>query len=346
MRCMRKTLPKIERYLEDRRRTRRVPRGTSILRAAALFVLMLACLPAFGCRRETPQHIVLDLLPETAEPAVRQPTPTPDPPFYLNVTESTIYGGGVCQLVAYENPGAMECRTVRWRSENEDVAIVEAYGVVIGLAPGTARIIAEANNGSGETAVCNVTVTSARPAPNETPALSGNCYEKEERLRTSAEKRIRSMAKTLDRSTAGGCIAAAALGYVGTPYGTKEGNIDCSMLLLYACLDNGLRLPRRSDWQAAAMESRAIALHAVQPGDLLFFAYPEETECTCKTAPLCTRHLGVHHSAVYLGEANGVKYVVEASSRIGKVIVRVWGGTERHAGMRLVLAARPAREVG
>ena len=100
MRCMRKTLPKIERNLEDRRRTRRVPRGTSILRAAALFVLMLACLPAFGCRRETPQHIVLDLLPETAEPAVRQPTPTPDPPFYLNVTESTIYGGGVCQLVA------------------------------------------------------------------------------------------------------------------------------------------------------------------------------------------------------------------------------------------------------
>ena len=124
MRCMRKTLPKIERNLEDRRRTRRVPRGTSILRAAALFVLMLACLPAFGCRRETPQHIVLDLLPETAEPAVRQPTPTPAPPFYLNVTESTIYGGGVCQLVAYENPGAMECRTVRWRSENEDVAIV------------------------------------------------------------------------------------------------------------------------------------------------------------------------------------------------------------------------------
>jgi len=132
-----------------------------------------------------------------------------------------------------------------------------------------------------------------------------------------------------------------ALRYVGNYYGVREGNIDCSMLLLYACLDNGGFLPRRSDWQAKALESYAVGREDLRTGDFLFFAYPQGEPCSCRTAPLCTRHLGVHHAAIYLGESKGTHYVIEASSVVGRVVVRTWDGGDRHAGLKLVLIARP-----
>lgn len=316
----------------------RARRLCSAALALCLLLSLCACRPAAA--PEAPV-IAFSLVPEVTKTPVPLPTPVPTPAFFLNESKAQIYGGGICQLVAYHNPGAKESETVRWTSSDESVAIVEEYGVVIGLSVGTAVITADANDGSGNTAACRITVSSDRPQPREQIRLRDLCYQKGKPLPDARADAITAYAEALDPARQGDSIARAALRYAGNYYGTKEGNIDCSMLLLYACLDNDLRLPRRSDWQARALEANAVSRDALEPGDMMFFAYHAEDECSCRTAPRCTRYLGVHHAAVYLGKVDGKHYVVEASSAIGRVVVRQWDGSGSHAGLKLVLCARP-----
>ena len=321
------------------RRSGRMARAAAVLLSGALF---LCC----ACRSKAPERVQFHLVPEITMTPAPLPTTAPAPAFYLNLAEDEIYGGGVCQLVAYHNPGGRESDTVYWTSSDERVAIVEEYGVVIGLSEGRAVITAHANDGSGDTAACSVAVTSSRPQPRESLRLRNNCYQNGKQMYASRIQPIEDFIEGLDMSAPGSRLALSALRYVGNYYGTKEGNIDCSMLLLYACLDNGLRLPRRSDWQARALEEKAVPLEALQTGDFMFFAYMEGDRCSCRTAPACTRYLGVHHSAVYLGEVEGRRYLIEASSAIGRVVVRAWDGSDMHAGMRIVLCARPGAGAG
>jgi len=311
-------------------------------RNAILAGLLLCCVPfLFACRTsQDPVDIIPVITASPVPPAA--PTPVPVSPVVLNMETGSVYGGGVIQLAAYENPSGreLESASVRWTSSETSVAVVESYGVVIGLSEGTAVITAETP--AGDTASCTVAVTSDRPKPRQTVRLTTtDCRRGKQKLEPAEVRRVQSLADALLPETAGERIALSALRYVGNYYGVKEGNIDCSMLLLYACLDNGGFLPRRSDWQAKALEARAVDRADLRAGDVLFFAYEAGDPCSCKTAPLCTRHLGVHHAAVYLGERSGVHYLVEASSVVGRVCVRAWDGGEQHAGLRLVLIARP-----
>lgn len=61
-------------------------------------------------------------------------------------------------LIATVKPEAATDKTVTWASDNVEVATVTEDGVVTAVAAGTATITATANDGSGKSAACTVTV--------------------------------------------------------------------------------------------------------------------------------------------------------------------------------------------
>ena len=271
------------------------------------------------------------------------PTPTPKPAYYLNWSEKEIYGGGVAQLISYSYSDDNEVKTTTWKTSDKKIAIVDEYGVVIGLRKGTVKITATANNGSGKKSTCMITVTSDRPQPKDKVSIEKYCYVGNKKLSESESRKVKKLCDSLGTEHSGEMIAAAALRYVGYNYGTKEGNIDCSMMALYTCLDRNISISRRADWQAKDLKKYEVKPENLKAGDFMFFAYPENVVCTCSTAPMCKRYMRIHHVAVYIGEIDGKKYVAEASSDVGKVCVRRWDGTENHAGMKLVFCGRPSK---
>jgi len=77
----------------------------------------------------------------------------------LNKTETTINVGSTETLsVTAIAPSNATDKTYTWSSDKESVATVDADGVVTAKAAGTANITATANDGSGVTATCAVTV--------------------------------------------------------------------------------------------------------------------------------------------------------------------------------------------
>ena len=271
------------------------------------------------------------------------PDATPKPAFYLNHSETEIYGGGVCQLVSYCYSDDNECATTTWKSSDKSVAMIDEYGVVVGLKKGTATITAKANDGTKNRAVCQIRVTSDRPQPNRKINIKNCLYSGTKLTRENADD-LQKYIDSLDETRhTGEAIVLSALRYTGRYYGTKEGNIDCSMLLFYTGLDNRITLPRRSDWQAEALKKYEVKYTELKPGDFMFFAYKPGIVCTCSTAPHCKRYLGIHHAAVYLGKVDGVNYIVEASSKVGRVCVREWDGNSDHAGMDIVFCGRPGK---
>ena len=77
----------------------------------------------------------------------------------LNKTETTINVGSTETLsVTAIDPSNATDKTYTWNSDNTAVATVDADGVVTAKAAGTANITATANDGSGVTATCAVTV--------------------------------------------------------------------------------------------------------------------------------------------------------------------------------------------
>ena len=78
----------------------------------------------------------------------------------LNKTSASLAIGGTIELsVSNVSPSDAVDKTVTWSSSNTSVATVNATtGVVTAVAEGTATITATANDGSGKTATCSVTV--------------------------------------------------------------------------------------------------------------------------------------------------------------------------------------------
>ena len=77
----------------------------------------------------------------------------------LNKTETTINVGSTETLsVTAIEPSNATDKTYTWNSDNTAVATVDANGVVTAKAAGSANITATANDGSGVTATCAVTV--------------------------------------------------------------------------------------------------------------------------------------------------------------------------------------------
>ena len=77
----------------------------------------------------------------------------------LDQSELTIERTYTAQLSATIAPEDADNRTVTWTSDNEEVATVDGHGLVTAVGEGTATITATANDGSGVSASCMVTVT-------------------------------------------------------------------------------------------------------------------------------------------------------------------------------------------
>jgi hypothetical protein len=87
-----------------------------------------------------------------------------DPPAIISVTGITINPSGVSlalsgntTLAAIISPQNATNKNVTWRTDNESVATVNAYGLVTALATGNATITATAQDG-GKVAMCRITV--------------------------------------------------------------------------------------------------------------------------------------------------------------------------------------------
>jgi cell wall-associated NlpC family hydrolase len=78
--------------------------------------------------------------------------------------------------------------------------------------------------------------------------------------------------------------------------GTIGANYDCSGLVQAAFMVNGIWLPRDAYQQEAFVE--AVAIEAMQPGDLIFFGTPEK-------ATHVALHLGENHYIHSSGKAQG-----------------------------------------
>lgn len=76
----------------------------------------------------------------------------------LNKVESELVVGENLQLQATVNPDNATNKSVAWGSTNEGVAVVNENGLVTAVGSGTCQIKAMANDGSGKTASCLVTV--------------------------------------------------------------------------------------------------------------------------------------------------------------------------------------------
>ncbi|MBR2222789.1 MAG: hypothetical protein IJ973_00545, partial [Christensenellaceae bacterium] len=74
----------------------------------------------------------------------------------------------------------------------------------------------------------------------------------------------------------------------------------------------------------------------IRPGDLVFFKNYEDAKCSCGSK--CSRYRSIHHVAVYIGEIDGKGYFLEASSVVGKSVIRQWDGTNDHSEMLIEMA--------
>ena len=76
----------------------------------------------------------------------------------LNESEAELMVGEKLQLEATVTPENATDKSVTWSSTNEAVAVVDEGGLVTAVGSGTCQIKATANDGSGKTASCLVTV--------------------------------------------------------------------------------------------------------------------------------------------------------------------------------------------
>ena len=125
-------------------------------------------------------------------------------------------------------------------------------------------------------------------------------------------------------------VLIRAIGLVGTPYryggNTPDSGFDCSGLIGFVYRDAaGIRLPR-STREMSVMQAPLIPRHALQPGDLLFFA----------TAGGKT----VSHAGIYVGEGRFVHAPSSGGTvRLDTLSSAYWNKT--YLSAKRVLASAP-----
>lgn len=76
----------------------------------------------------------------------------------LNKKTASIFTGKSFKLKKTIKPKTATIKSVKWSSSDKEVATVDKSGNVLGISPGIARITVTANDGSGKSAACLVTV--------------------------------------------------------------------------------------------------------------------------------------------------------------------------------------------
>ncbi len=230
------------------------------------------------------------------------------------------------------DPKSANIPTLVWKSSDDSIATVDTSGVVTAKKAGSATITVQAVDASAEEAKCKLSVV----APKRTPvdgAIEGNVYNSDcVPLDSATEAAVRDYCEKLGDSK-GEKAVRAALSYLGTSYNA----MDCSKLAQQAYKAAGIKISRVSDEQAKDLIKGMRKDGAAKVGDIFFMKFPSwRTTCSCGTS--CRRYMGIHHSAMYLGTIGGRSFVVDSSSRVGKVIIRQFSGS-MIAGMPVVMVA-------
>jgi len=121
-------------------------------------------------------------------------------------------------------------------------------------------------------------------------------------------------------------VLQAAAAYLGTPYGTGHGHMDCSLFVKTALVDAGAAdgsFPRTAAEQYRAAEQGRAGLRllrkgeAPRPGDLIFF----------RNTVHAHKYKGITHVGLYTGPKFGAAGtdIMHASSSNGVVAARVTG---------------------
>lgn len=108
----------------------------------------------------------------SAEPSAElTPAPSPIPilSIALDATELTLYVNMTHALTAQVEPANSQIPPIMWTSSDDAVATVDESGVILALRPGVAVIAATAQDESGQTAECVVTV----PVPVASLSVTG-----------------------------------------------------------------------------------------------------------------------------------------------------------------------------
>ena len=126
--------------------------------------------------------------------AIPQPTATPKPVMVSSITLSqtslTLTSKGqTASLAATVSPENAENKSITWSSSDNSIVTVDTYGTVTAVANGTADITATADDGSGVSAKCSVTVK----IPNNVKTItleggkSTDCYISPESVDSSID---------------------------------------------------------------------------------------------------------------------------------------------------------------
>ena len=152
----------------------------------------------------------------------------------LSQSEAMLTEGETVTLTATATPDDATDKTLTWSSSDERVATVDAAGLVTALAPGTATITVAANDGSGVSASCVVTVKAKPTVWCAAPVMDYvdgqvvlTCETEGVEFVTDvvAEGAQRYQTSTFD-------LAAV---YTITAYATKEGYLDSDPVTLTLC---------------------------------------------------------------------------------------------------------------
>ena len=172
-------------------------------------------------------------------------------------TSATIGVGGKVDLTATVSPDNATDKSIKWSSDDEDVATVSSSGVVTGVAEGEVDIWATSNADGTKKAKCTVTVETATPVTGVTLNVTSKAMKVGEDLQLTAtvapadatNKNVswESSDNTVATVTSAGLVTAAKAGSATITVTTEDGSFTATCSLTITNVDvTGVTLDKTS----------------------------------------------------------------------------------------------------
>ena len=196
----------------------------------------------------------------------------------LNKTSENLVAGKTLTLVATMKPDDAANKAVTWSSADSDIATVDENGVVTAVAAGTTTITATAQDGSGKSASCTVTVPPIKvtgltvdPAPasvttGKTVTLTATAKPENATDKTVTWSSANEKIATVDEN---GVVTGVAVGTTTITATAKDGSkvkATCKVTVLSAPVDvTGVTLDKTKE--ALDIDKTLTLTATVEPGN-------------------------------------------------------------------------------